>query len=52
MMGCCLLDDEDFLKWLTYFLLHIHEYDDDYSKDLTDFFPHILKVWQDNFEKL
>lgn len=43
MMGCCKLADVDFRKWTTYFLQHIHEYDDDYSKDLTDFFPHILK---------
>ena len=49
MMGCCKLADVDFRKCTTYFLQHIHEYDDDYSKDLTDFFPHILKkkglVW-------
>ena len=43
MMGCCKLADVDFRKWTTYFLQHIHEYDDYYSKDLTDFFPHILK---------
>ena len=43
MMGCCKLADVDFRKCTTYFLQHIHEYDDDYSKDLTDFFPHILK---------
>lgn len=43
MMGCCKLADIDFRKWTTYFLQHVHEYDDDYSKDLTDFFPHILK---------
>ena len=32
MMGCCKLADVDFRKCTTYFLQHIHEYDDDYSK--------------------
>lgn len=39
MMGCCKLAGVDFRKWTTYFLTHIHEYDNDYSKDLADFLP-------------
>ena len=37
--GCCKLAGVDFRKWTTYFLTHIHEYDNDYSKDLADFLP-------------
>ena len=33
------LAGDDFRKWTTYFLTHIHEYDNDYSKDLADFLP-------------
>ena len=43
MMGCCKLAGVDFRKWTFYFLTHIHEYDNDYTKDLTDFLPHKLK---------
>ena len=43
MMGCCKLAGVDFRKWTTYFLTHIHEYDNDYSKDLADFLPLSLR---------
>lgn len=39
MMGCSKLTGVDFRKWTTYFLTHIHEYDNDYLKDLADFLP-------------
>lgn len=39
MMGCCKLAGVDFRKWTTHFLTHIHENDNDYSKDLADFLP-------------
>ena len=33
----------DFRKWTNYFLEHIHEYDNDYSRPLDDFLPATLK---------
>ncbi len=42
-MGCCKLTDVDVRKWLGYFLNHIHDYDTDYSRDLSELFPHNLK---------
>lgn len=43
LMGCCKAVDVDFKKWMNYFLNHVHEYDQDYSKDLADMLPHSLK---------
>ena len=42
-MGCCKLANVDVRKWLGYFLSHIHDYDTDYSRDLSELFPHNLK---------
>ena len=42
-MGCCKLADVDVRKWLGFFLSHIHDYDKDYSRDLSELFPHNLK---------
>ena len=42
-MGCCKLADVDVRKWLGYFLSHIHGYDTNYSRDLSELFPHNLK---------
>ena len=39
MIGSCKLAGDDFRKWTTYFLTHIHEYDNDYSRDLANFLP-------------
>lgn len=39
MMGCCKLAGVNVEEWLTYFLDHVHEYDDDYGKDIADFLP-------------
>ena len=30
--------------WMEYVFNHIHEYDNDYSKDLAEFLPHNLKT--------
>ena len=35
-MGCCKLAQVDVRKWLNHFFTHIHEYDNDYSRDLID----------------
>ena len=42
-MGCCKLANVDVRKWLSYFLSHIHDFDNDYSRDLAELFPHRLK---------
>lgn len=39
MMGCCKLAGVNVEAWLTYFLDHVHEYDNDYSLDIADFLP-------------
>lgn len=43
MMGCCKMADVDPKKWMLYVLGHIHEYDNDYSRDIADFLPQNLK---------
>ena len=43
LMGCCRLADVDPKKWAKYFFDHVHEYDNDYAKDLTELLPHRLK---------
>ena len=42
-MGCCKLAQVDVRKWLSHFFTHIHEYDNDYSRDLLELLPHNLK---------
>ncbi|MBO4525547.1 MAG: IS66 family transposase [Bacteroidales bacterium] len=42
-MGCCKLAQVDVRKWLNHFFTHIHDYDQDYSRDLLDLLPHNLK---------
>ena len=42
-MGCCKLAQVDVRKWLSHFFTHIHEYDNDYSRDLMELLPHNLK---------
>ncbi len=37
IMDCCKLAGVNFEAWLTYFLDHVHEYDNDYSLDIADF---------------
>ena len=40
--GCCKLAGVNVEAWLTYFLDHVHEYDNDYSLDIADFLPSSL----------
>ena len=42
-MGCCKLAQVDVRKWLNHLFTHIHEYDNDYSRDLLELLPHNLK---------
>ena len=42
-MGCCKLAQVDVRKWLNHFFTHIHDYDQDYSRDLLELLPHNLK---------
>ena len=42
-MGCCKLAQVDVRKWLNYFFTHIHDYDENYSRDLQELLPHNLK---------
>ena len=43
-MGCCRAAGVDFRKWMIYFLELVHQYDDDYSKDLDELLPDNLKA--------
>jgi len=43
LLGCCKAAGVNFREWFMYVLNHIHEYDDDYSKDLEDFLPDLWK---------
>ena len=31
-------------EWLTYYLDHVHEYDNDYSRDLAELLPYALEA--------
>ena len=42
-MGCCKLAQVDVRKWLNHFFTHIHEYDNDYSRDLQELLLRNLK---------
>ncbi len=44
MMGCCKACEVDPRKWMEYVFNHIHDYDNDYSKDLAELLPHNLKT--------
>lgn len=43
MMGCCKAAEVNVEQWLTYFLEHVHDYDNDYSRDLAELLPSELK---------
>ena len=44
LMGCCKAVDVDFKTWMNpIFLSHVHEYDNDYYKDLEELLPSSLK---------
>jgi len=40
LLGCCKAHDVNFRDWLVFFLDNIHNYDDDYTKDLAELLPH------------
>lgn len=42
-MGCCKATGVDFRTWMIYFLDHVHDYDQDYTKDIADLLPDNLK---------
>ena len=44
MMGCCKAAGINVYDWLVYFLEHVHEYDNDYSRDLAELLPGALKA--------
>jgi len=46
MMGCCKAHGVNFRDWLIYFLNNVHNYDNDYRKDLADLLPHNFKKIQ------
>jgi len=43
MLGCCKAHEVNFRDWLVFFLDNIHNYDDDYTKDLAELLPHNFK---------
>lgn len=43
-MGCCKAAGVDFRTWMIYFLDHVHDYDQDYTKDIADLLPDKLKA--------
>ena len=44
MMGCCKACNVDPRMWMEYVFNHIHEYDNDYRKDIAELLPHNLKT--------
>ncbi len=44
LMGCCKAAGVDFRTWMIYFLDHVHDYDQDYTKDIAELLPDNLKV--------
>lgn len=39
LLGCCKAADVNFRNWMEYVLRHIHDYDEDYTKDLAELLP-------------
>jgi len=48
MLGCCKASGVNFRDWLVFFLNNIHQYDNDYSKDLAELLPHNFKLQNQN----
>ena len=44
LMGCCKSAGVDFRNWMIYFLDHVHDYDEDYTKDIAELLPDNLKA--------
>ena len=43
MLGCCKASGVNFRDWLVFFLNNVHNYDNDYGKDLAELLPHNFK---------
>jgi transposase len=43
LLGCCKAAEVNFRDWLVHVLNHIHEYDDDYDRDLSELLPDVWK---------
>ncbi len=39
LLGCCKAVGVDFRGWMIHVLTHIHDYDNDYSRDLAELLP-------------
>ncbi len=39
LLGCCKAAGVNFRDWMVHVLTHIHDYDNDYSKDLAELLP-------------
>ncbi|WP_423130517.1 IS66 family transposase [Gaoshiqia sp. Z1-71] len=48
MLGCCKAHNVNFRDWLVFFLDNIHNYDDDYTRDLAELLPHNFKPQNQN----
>jgi transposase len=48
LLGCCKAHEVNFRDWLVFFLDNIHNYDDDYTKDLAELLPHNFKPQTQN----
>jgi len=48
LLGCCKASGVNFRDWLVFFLNNIHQYDNDYSKDLAELLPHNFKLQAQN----
>ena len=44
LMGCCKSAGVDFRSWMIYLLDHVHDYDEDYSRDIAELLPDNLKA--------
>ena len=40
LLGCCKAHGVNFRDWLVFFMENVHNYDNDYSKDLAELLPH------------
>ena len=43
-MGCCKAAKVNFRTWMIYFLDHVHDYDQDYTRDIAELLPDNLKA--------
>ena len=39
LLGCCKAADVNFRDWMVYVLSQIHDYDEDYNRDLAELLP-------------